>query len=122
MLFVVLIQNGFGLRDAWYVNGNNVVDAMKEASVTMVKMGICPAIVTVLPTKESRGVPYLFPNDPSTDVALALDFLRGYTRTVRLSFHLMEEMEKEDYTEEEQEAEQPTLQKMKRFLHDDTAE
>lgn len=122
MLFVVLAQNKLGLRDAWYVNGDNAVEAMKEASETMIRANICPAIVTVLPAKENRIIPYLFPNDPNTDAALVLDFLRGYTRTVRLSYHLMNELEKEGNAEDEQEAEQPALQRMRRFLHEDADE
>lgn len=82
MLFVVLAQNEFGLRDAWYVNGDDVLEAMSEASERMIAAGICPETVTVLPAKDNRVVPYMFPNDPDTDAELVLDFLRGYIRPV----------------------------------------
>ncbi len=82
MLFVVLAQNEFGLRDAWYVSGDDVVEAMREASERMIAAGICPETVTVLPAKDNRAVPYMFPNDPATDAELVLDFLRGYIRPV----------------------------------------
>lgn len=86
MLFVVLAQNEFGLRDAWYVNGDNVVEAMSEAGERMIAAGICPETVTVLPAKDNRTVPYMFPNDPATDAELALDFLRGYIRPVLMDY------------------------------------
>lgn len=86
MLFVVLAQNEFGLRDAWYVNGDDVVEAMSEASERMIAAGICPETVTVLPAKDNRTVPYMFPNDPDTDVELVLDFLRGYIRPVLMDY------------------------------------
>ncbi len=82
MLFVVLAQNEFGLRDAWYVNGDDVVEAMSEASELMKKAGIYPETVTVLPAKDNRTVPYMFPKDPDTDAELVLDFLRGYIRPI----------------------------------------
>ncbi len=82
MLFVVLAQNEFGLRDAWYVNGDDVVEAMSEASELMKQAGIYPETVTVLPAKDNRTVPYMFPSDPATDAELVLDFLRGYIRPV----------------------------------------
>ena len=31
MVYVVLAQNEFGLRDAWYVNGDNLEEALQEA-------------------------------------------------------------------------------------------
>lgn len=86
MLFVVLAQNEFGLRDAWYVNGDDVVEAMSEASERMIAAGICPETVTVLPAKDNRTVTYMFPNDPDTDVELVLDFLRGYIRPVLMDY------------------------------------
>lgn len=86
MLFVVLAQNEFGLRDAWYVNGDDVVEAMSEARERMIAAGICPETVTVLPAKDNRTVPYMFPNDPDTDVELVLGFLRGYIRPVLMDY------------------------------------
>lgn len=86
MLYVVLAQNEFGLRDAYYVNGDDVMEAMDNASEQMVAAGIFPETVTVLPAKENRTVPYMFPNDPDTDVELVLDFLRGYIRPVLLDY------------------------------------
>lgn len=86
MLYVVLAQNEFGLRDAWYVNGDDVVEAMSEASERMTAAGICPETVTVLPAKDNRIVPYIFPNDPETDVELVLDFLLGYIRPVLMDY------------------------------------
>ncbi len=82
MLFVVLAQNEFGLRDAWHVDGDDVVEAMSEAGERMIAAGISPETVTVLPAKDNRTVPYMFPNDPATDAELVLDFLRGYIRPV----------------------------------------
>lgn len=86
MVFVVLAQNEFGLRDAWIVSGDDVVEALKEASERMTAAGICPETVTVLPAKDSRMVPYIFPNDPDTDAELILDFLRGYIRPVLMDY------------------------------------
>lgn len=86
MLFVVLARNEFGLRDAWYVHGDDVVEAMEEASTIMASAGICPETVTILPAKENRTVPYMFPKDLDTDAELVLDFLRGYIRPVLLDY------------------------------------
>lgn len=86
MVFVVLAQNEFGLRDAWIVGGDDVIEAMSEASERMTAAGICPETVTILPAKDSRIVPYLFPNDPDTDAELVLNFLRGYIRPVLMDY------------------------------------
>lgn len=63
-----------------------MVEAMSEASERMVAAGICPETVTVLLAKDNRTVPYMFPNDPDTDVELVLDFLRGYIRPVLMDY------------------------------------
>lgn len=86
MVFVVLAQNEFGLRDAWIVGGDDMIEAMNEASERMTAAGICPETVTILLAKDSRTVPYLFPNDPDTDAELVLDFLRGYIRPVLMDY------------------------------------
>lgn len=89
MLFVVLVRNRFGLRDAWYVNGDNIQDALTEASGHMLETGITQAVVTILPAKENRTLPFLFPDDPDTDAELMLDFLRGHVRPVFLDYPLV---------------------------------
>lgn len=87
MLFVVLAQNEFGLRDAWYVNADDLVEAMSDASERIISTGTYPETVTVLPAKDNRVVPYLFPNDPDTDAELVVGFLRGYIRTVLMDYN-----------------------------------
>lgn len=130
-MFVVLIQSRLGLRDAFFVNGDNAVEAMKEASDIMIRENIHPSVVTVLPAKESRFLSYLFPKDVKTDATLIRDFLLGNVRTVRMSYELTERLEKEGNAEAEQGTEQAAeecqqdmllLQRMRRFLHEDADE
>jgi len=80
------------LRDAWYVTGEDVLEAMHEASEWMVGAGICPETVTILPEKECRSEPYIYPTDPDTDATLALDYLRGYIRPVLMDYALFRDL------------------------------
>lgn len=89
MLFVVLVRNRFGLRDAWYINGDDMQNALTEASSHMLEAGITPAVVTILPAKENRTLPFLFPDDPDTDAELMWDFLRGHVRPAFLDYPLV---------------------------------
>lgn len=87
MVYVVLTQNEFGLRDAWYVNGDNLEEALQEACAVMANVGIAdPEAFTILPSVENRAVPYMFPKDPETDAGLILDFLCGYVRPVHMDY------------------------------------
>lgn len=85
MLFVVLVRNRFGVRDAWFVEGEDLQDAMSAASDYILQAGVHhPRMVTILPAKENRTLPFLFPDDPDTDTELMVDFLRGHIQPVFL--------------------------------------
>lgn len=105
MLYVVLSQNEFGLRDACYVDGEDILDAMNAAREHLLTAGIYPENVTVLPVKENRLAPYMFPSDPATDVELVLDFLRGYIRPVLLDYSMFYDLTEADGFDAERRAE-----------------
>ena len=129
MPYVVLVQNKLGLRDAFYVNGDNMLEATQNACKIMMQVSMKePSFITVLPSAGNRGVGYMFPRDAETDTELIMDFLRGYIRTVRMTYQLMCELGEDDNTEAERETEQdteeyrqdtPLLRRMRRFLQED---
>ena len=83
--YIALVDRGFDTRDVWRVDALDMRDAMEQIGVMIGPTGSDPESIIVLPESGKRCQPFIFPDDPRTDDELALDYLRGFIRPVRLT-------------------------------------
>lgn len=92
MRYLVMVQDEFGVRDAFYAHGDVMQEAAEEAFRMMDDAEAIPHMMVMIPEQDERELPFLFPDDASTDEDLAFGFIRGCIRPVVIdyesSFHL----------------------------------